>query len=391
MAGAYILHYKLELMSSIFPTPERNQLLKKLSADPRYKKKHQERPRPPVTPPLSFRRVSAKGKFWGLTRTMRGYTVQQDSSIGGKATKWVIRGNAGPDDFYIAKFGNKNGRTEIFTELFNNQLGEALGFEMAHSGIARLDRDLYFVTRNFRRSERLVHGSLMVEDLFAARGQLEGIDHDYAEQAFYSVDFMEEVIKVYCGDQGSDVFDRFIEMLVYDALIGSMDRHAMNWGVLRSEFDDPCVFRLAPLFDSARALLWDCPEGKLLELDLDDQALQRYVDSATPCIGPHRTFSKGHRCNHFEFIQSLLEAYPHPTKRAYSKIPVDVYKIGRNLIKQFPFRQGFSSLRRRVILKVLAARADRLRRTFTEGGANDQLGTIADALQRPAANTSGAV
>lgn len=258
---------------------------------------------------------------------MRGYTVQQDTTIGGKATKWVIRGPGGPDDFYIAKFGNKNGRTEILTELFNNQLGQSLGFDMAHSGIARLDSDLYFVTRNFRRSEQLVHGSLMIEDLFAARGQLDTIEH-CSEQSFYSINFIEEVFRGYCGLDADVVFEKLLEMLVYDALIGSMDRHSMNWGVLRSEFatgGEVPAHRLAPIFDSARALLWDFPEGKLLELDLDGDA----------------------------------------------------------------FKRGFSSLRKRVVLKVLSVRADILRNIFTEGGANDHMGSAADALQHAAANSSG--
>lgn len=377
-------------MPSTFPTPERNKLLKRLTADPRYQKRRQEKPRVPVEPPVSIRRSAVRGDTWGLSRTMPGYIVQHES-IGGKATKWAVRGTAGPDDFYIAKFGNKNGRTEIFTELFNNQFGEALGFDMAHSGIAKLDDHLYFVTRNFRKSERLVHGSLMIEDIFSARGQLEKIGHHHAEQAFYSVDLMEQVIHHYCGSHGARVFEKFVEMLVYDALIGSMDRHAMNWGVLLSEFSDPCDFRLAPIFDSARALLWDHTEGKLLELDLDDAALSRYLDLAAPCIGPH-TSRKGQHFNHFEFIKHLLEVYPHPTKRAYSKIPVDVRRIGRNLMGHFPFRRGFSSLRKRVILKVLSARADRLRTIFLEGGANDNaLGPHSGALQCAPANASGSV
>jgi hypothetical protein len=156
-------------MNSSFPTPERNALLKRLAKDPRWLQKNQERPKPPLVPPTQFKRVARGRNYWSLPRTLSDYVVKQDTTIGGKATKWVIKGNSGPDDFYIAKFGNKNGRIEIFTELFNNQLGSALGLEMAHSGLARLDGHLYFVTRNFRHSEALIHGSPFGGGLFRCK------------------------------------------------------------------------------------------------------------------------------------------------------------------------------------------------------------------------------
>lgn len=136
---------------------------------------------------------------------MAGYVVERDTGIQGKAPKWVIRGTAGSDDFYIAKFGKKNGRIEVLTELLNNQIGEALGFNMAHSGIARLDQHLYFITRNFRRNEALIHGSLLIADLFAANpNELESI-HATAEQQFYSIDFVKQSIDSYCGTDGAAV------------------------------------------------------------------------------------------------------------------------------------------------------------------------------------------
>ena len=320
---------------------------------------------------------------------MPGYTVQRDTTIGGQATKWALTGPNGQDDFYIAKFGNKNGRVEICSELFNNQLGVALGFDMAHSGMARLGGDLYFVTQNFRRREGLVHGSLMIEDMFKARGELSKIEH-VQEQSFYSINFIEEVVHAYCRWDARTVFDKLIEMLVFDALIGSMDRHAMNWGVLRSETVDDNgneSYRLAPIFDSARALLWDLPEGKLLLLDNDDQALLGYVETAAPCIGPEPTHPKVNRCNHFDFIESLLVLYRHQTTKAYGNIPLDPVQVGRKLLRQFPFSRNFSSLRKRMILKILARRAERLNRIFEEGGAN----VLGDDVQDATANAASVV
>jgi hypothetical protein len=347
-----------------FPSPKKNALLARLSRDPRSSKKYQERLTPPVVAPKQFRRIASRGTDWGLSRTMPGYRVVQDTTIGGKATKWLLQSGSSLDDFYIVKFGNKNGRVEVYTELFNNELGRRLGFNMAHSGIARLDGELYFVTRNFRKNEALVHGSLMVEDTFSAEKELDRIK-PRSEQSFYSINFVEEVIRSYCDSDAEEIFQHILDMLMFDALIGSMDRHAKNWGVLRSEFAPPDprsrLFRLAPVFDSARALLWDLPEAKLLILDNDEDELLKYIESSRPCIGPKRDHPKVDSCNHFEFVQSLLELYPHQVSQAYGKLPLDVCRVASKLLRQFPFERAFSSLRKRLILKVLALRADRLR------------------------------
>jgi HipA-like C-terminal domain len=280
-------------------------------------------------------------------------------SVGGKAPKWVLSREEDSEDFFIAKMGATNGRAETLTELFNNQLGEVLGFEMAHSGIGRLDSGLYFLTKNFRApGERLVHGSLMIEEVFGASRETERI-HVRSEQAFYSVDFLKQVIEDFCQHDATAVFGRFIEMLVFDALIGSMDRHAQNWGVLQHSSLPP-RFRLAPIFDSARALLWLLPEGKLLAYYEDESKLLRYVDASKPCIGPPRNHPKVNVCNHFDVVESLMELYPHLVRAPLGRVSEGgVRKAGR-MLESFPYLRYLSSIRRKLMLKVLEIRADRL-------------------------------
>jgi hypothetical protein len=365
-------------MANGFPTRERNRFLNdldtRIAADPRSQKMSQVHDEPPLEPPTRIKRSAHRTATWNLSRTLHDYVVERDTSIQGQAPKWVLRGSGGADDFYIAKFGMKNGKIEVLTELFNNRLGQALGFNMAHSGIARLDEHLYFVTRNFRQNEALVHGSLLIADSFAVAPESLDRIQAKAEQEFYSVDFIRGTIVDYCGKAGEQVFQNFIDMLMFDALIGSQDRHAMNWGVLRPEIaaDIPGYnFRLAPLFDSARALLWDLAEGKLLRLDGDPEALLKYVKKSKPCIGPRRDHPKVNNCNHFDFIKHLRELYPHQISNIAGLLAdKDVKLIAQRILREFPFRRGFSSLRKRVILRVLETRARLLRDALREGGTN---------------------
>lgn len=322
---------------------------------PRFK---QERPVVPTAPPTRFRRIAGGSKNWGLSRTLTGYEARIPS-VGGKAPKWVLTKLVEPNDFYIAKLGATNGRAETFTELFNNQLGEALGFEMAHSGVARLDAELYFLTKNFRlRDESLVHGSLMIEQVFGAKQETERI-HYKSEQAFYSIDFLKEVIEAFCKSEATVVFAKFIDMLIFDALLGSMDRHAQNWGVLQAT-SLPERYRFSPIFDSARALLWSLPEAKLLEYNEDKQLVQRYVDSSKPCIGPPRNHPKVNACNHFDVVESLVTLYPHLTKSSLARVSERAVSAATKLLDSFPYIRYLSAVRRRLMLKVLRIRADKM-------------------------------
>lgn len=363
-----------------FPSKKANELRTRLEADPRFKRQQQIRDIPPVEPPTRLRRSAKAGFTWGLSRTLAGYVAERDTGIQGKAPKWVVRG-MGQDDFYIAKFGQKNGRIEVLSELFNNRLGEAFGFDMAHSGIVRFDQFLYFITRNFRRNEALIHGSLLIAELFAVKPEV--LDEvQRVEQEFYSIDFIEEAIFAYCGSDGGSVFQSFVNMLVFDALIGSQDRHAMNWGILRPEVESPGAssFRLAPLFDSARALLWDLPEGKLLMLDNDFAAIRRYVDKSKPCIGPARDHPKVNHCNHFDLLSHLQGRYPHQTEKAALLLTGrSASTIAKHLLSEFPFARGFSGMRKRVITKVLDLREQLVWNALRKGGAQYVQGTFCDA------------
>jgi hypothetical protein len=330
----------------------------------------QERPLVPTKPPTSLKRAGSAAITWGLPRVFSGYTADVDTAIGGKATKWVLRHQSRTNDFYIAKFGNKNGRIEVLTELFNNQLGTALGFAMAHSGLARLDDNLYFVTKNFREDkERLVHGSLMIEEVFAALKATEQIEHRQ-EQSFYTIDVIRQVIYEFCGANSLAVFQAFVEMLIFDTLIGSMDRHAQNWGVLQTT-STPKRFRFAPIFDSARALFWDIPDGRLTRYDSDATTLRKYIYSSKPCIGPEPTHPKINECNHFDLVMNLMKLYPHQTNEALRKIPSDPGREAGKILRSFPFDDSFWGIRKGLILKALTMRAARLEEICEKRGEHE--------------------
>ncbi len=202
-------------------------------------------------------RVGKRGCTWGLPRSFAPYFVDtKRQGMLGNATKWVLRSEDPRDPQFLVKYPQKFGKQETVTEFLINQLGNTLGFTMAESGLVRLDGTLAFLTRIFTGpEENLRHGSLVIEDYYKDEKALDRVRRK-EEQAFYSIDFVVELLNLFVGEDFDVVFGKFVEMLIFDALVGSMDRHAQNWGVLQT-VTSPARYRFAPIFDSACALVVD--------------------------------------------------------------------------------------------------------------------------------------
>jgi hypothetical protein len=315
--------------------------------------------------PTRIIRVGKRGFTWGIPRTFPNYFADTTVQVLGNATKWVIRTNDPNKPAYLVKYAQKFGEQETYTEFFINQLGRVLGFGMAHSGLVRLDGTLAFLTRIFTSGEEtLRHGSLVIEDYYEDIKALDRVRKD-EEQAFYSVDFVVGILQQFCGDDFAAIFPRFIEMLIFDGVIGSMDRHAQNWGVL-ARVTEPTRYRFAPIFDSARALFWSMDERQVEQLLRDEKAFHAHLNRAKPCLGPVRQHPKVNRCNHFEFIGNLHMLYRHPIEQAIRRLP-DVGQIGARLLRQFPFETAFSNARKQLIEKTLRVRAERIKSFLGKG------------------------
>jgi hypothetical protein len=317
--------------------------------------------------PKRLVRVARRWATWNLPKRFVGYeAVSHDQlSVRGAAPKCIIRSNADPNDWYIAKSAESCGTVETLTELLNNVIGRALGFPMAHAGLIRADGELRFASHNFQRpDETLIHASVLFRQVFDDLG---GVGKNvWDEQRTFEIDLIKDLFRQVCGDAADDLLRRLIEMLVFDALIGSMDRHMQNWGVLAS-VGEPRTYRFAPIFDSARALLWNCNEGKIKQLLDFPPALDGYINRSRPKIGSHRV---GRAMSHFELVQHLMDVHPDPTREALAKVQPKYVEQAAKVVRGFPFRSAFSRGRQQLILKVLAIRADKLHSISGKGGKN---------------------
>jgi hypothetical protein len=300
-------------------------------------------------------RVGRRGFTWDMPRRFQGFAIADPAelTIQGAAPKVIVRkiGRDG-ETRYIAKRPEKFGEVETYTEFFSNQLGLRLGFNMAHSGLMKIDGQLHFASKSFLSSEeRLVHGSLLVAEALGEKQEIEEIKGP-AEQRFYSIAFIVDVMGRMCAESAAAVVTDLIAMLVFDSLIGSMDRHGQNWGVV-SETQELSSYRLAPIFDTARALLWDHDDPKILKLTGQEHQFQGYLRRARPCMG----IEGEDTVNHFKLVAHLLRWYRSETVKALDKIQIDKVRKGIKILSAFPFDRAFSKLRSAAIARVLIERA----------------------------------
>jgi len=309
-------------------------------------------------------RVGKKGRSWSLPRRFGDYRIAkpEEKAISGAAPKWLLihkRKLPSTADFFIAKAAGQWGELETYTELFINELGSRLGFPMAPAGLARLDGVLHFLTKSFLLSENevLAHGRAMLEEHFQPT-DLKAIHKGRSEQDFYTLDFMETILQHFCAESFDTMLRSYFEMLIFDALVGSMDRHVENWGVILSS-TTPRTYRFAPIFDSARSLLWNHDEARLEKL-LDEHQFNGYINRAKPLIGIPGPLPRP-SLNHFGLVQHLLERYGNIVNEPIRRVsPATVRRRATALLGDYPFNLVFSSLRRKLLLKVLATRADRI-------------------------------
>lgn len=123
---------------------------------------------------------------------------------------------------------------------------------------------------------------------------------------------------------GPNEFDKFLDIMVFDALVGETDRHEENWGICKINGK----YELAPLYDSSCNLLREFKDlNKAQPFYNKEKDLETYARKSKTCI--YKEDLSG-RYKHFELIEYLFERYP---KRIKKKI-LNLKKLNRLRLKK---------------------------------------------------------
>lgn len=193
---------------------------------------------------------------------------------------------------FIFKTYSHNSR-EVWAECLASHLGEVFGIKVQQAVIKRAPKGLAnslrrvapqisedwlpigTLARNiFPRGQEIVYGAIIVDTPSDALS-LEEIENRIRK-------------KYYAPD---DLLQDFAQMIVFDAIIGNMDRHHENWGIVETiRYKQQLLFDkkqitterwFTPLYDHGSSLLFEL-EDKMVEryLNNEDQLVTKYIKGA---------------------------------------------------------------------------------------------------------------
>lgn len=254
------------------------------------------------------------------------YRIIKDTSVGGDAPKELLRvyeyqkgkrqiANPTCWPIFIAKTGHKWYPYESITEYVLNQLGECLGLQMAESRLYVINGQVRFLSKLFRddKNQVLEHGAELYSGYLGDKDFVNQVEENQMAREFFTIKFTLDTLKYAYPDHYGSIFNSFVRMLIFDAIIGNNDRHFYNWGVIKHlNNKHPPYF--SPIYDTARALFWNRSEQDIQNYHRDAQQrkvmLYNYVKNSKPKIGVEKTTN----ASHLDVIKVLCSKKFGPTK-----------------------------------------------------------------------------
>lgn len=135
-------------------------------------------------------------------------------------------------------------------------------------------------------------------------------------------------IKLKLDSYDTKLFQEFLKILVFDALIGEQDRHEENWGLTESKDG----YKLSPLYDNGDSLLNHFKNKKMLDSYYNKfKDFNKYIMKSKSQICDEITKTK---LKHFELIKKIRDEYPNIVIQELNNLK----KLSNNKVKQIVYK-----------------------------------------------------
>lgn len=230
---------------------------------------------------------------------IRVYFFKKDSG--------VTKRNPSTWNAYIAKSAEKWYPHESVVEYMINKIGEELGLYINDVELLQINTQIRFLSKYFlNKNETLVHGAEICGQYLNDVDLAAQIANDQkSARELFTFEFICEAIRSVFPQPCEAIIDQVVKMIIFDALVGNNDRHFYNWGIIitKKKTEKQPIF--APIYDSARGLLWNKSDENIINYkrihESGGKKVANYIDEASPRISIEGNSS----VNHFELVEFL--------------------------------------------------------------------------------------
>lgn len=212
-----------------------------------------------------------------------------------------------------------------------------------------------------KSNEVLVHGAEICGEYLDDRDLAAQIaNNKKTSRELFTFEFICKAIQSVFPEVCGDLILDLVRMITFDAIVGNNDRHFYNWGVVNTVKKGLKKPKFAPIYDSARGLMWNESESNIVKHyahnRLEGKKIVNYIEQAKPRV----SIEEDADVNHFKlvsFIKSLKKEYSDIVNGLVSKS--NEQKVLKMLEKEI--FQYFSFERKELVTQILVERFKTLR------------------------------
>lgn len=205
---------------------------------------------------------------------------------------------------FICKSAEKWYPIETVTEYMINKIGYVSGININHFEIVKANGQLRFLSQYFlKKNEKLVHGAEIIGEFIEDISKAIIIANDKRQSSEqFTYELIKRAIKAIFPNYADSIQVEFVKMLIFDAIVGNNDRHFYNWGVISNLKKKNNIVTFAPVYDTARGLLWNIPDKDLSSMIENTKKIDRYINKSMPRIG----LEGKKKVTHFDLIEFIV-------------------------------------------------------------------------------------
>jgi len=230
---------------------------------------------------------------------IKAYFYEEDSGVKkASSSSWFP---------YIAKTAEKWYPHESVIEFMINRIGQVLNLRMNGIKLVKANGQIRFLSKYFlHKDEKLIHGAEICGEHLGDMIMAKEIANDRpTARELFTFEFIKDAIRVVFPDCFENLLCDLVRMITYDALTGNNDRHFYNWGVIDTLKKTSKMPIFAPIYDSARGLLWNLSDENIRNFirvhKQNGKKVVNYIEEASPRI----SIESNTKANHFQLIDFI--------------------------------------------------------------------------------------